>query len=336
MPLKDFLPAVIDGQDLDRASATAAMESIMSGEATPAQIGAFLIAMRFKGETADEIAGFAAVMRAKATPIRATGTLIDTCGTGGDGKGTFNISTAATLIAAGAGAKVAKHGNRSVSSSSGSADVLKTLGVKIDCDVPTIEKCLEEAGVGFLFAPMLHAAMKHAIGPRREIGVRTFFNILGPLTNPAGARRQLLGVFDKAVARKLGEVLALLGTDLALVVASEDGLDEITTTAPTCIVRVEGSNVTEETLNAEDLGLPRAQIADLQVAGPDQSAAVIRGILDGTRGAHRDIAVLNAAGSILVAGLAADWKDALGKAEESVDAGKAKETLAKLVAVSNV
>ncbi|MHC4502272.1 MAG: anthranilate phosphoribosyltransferase, partial [Planctomycetota bacterium] len=215
--LKDILPKVIDGKDLTREEAAGAMETIMSGEATPAQIGAFLIALRMKGETSEEIAGCAEVMRRHATRVRASGTVIDTCGTGGDESGTFNISTAAALVAAGAGAKVAKHGNRSVSSNSGSADVLKTLGVRIDCEVPVVEECIEKANVGFLFAPGLHAAMKHAIGPRREIGARTVFNILGPLTNPAGAKRQIMGVFSRDLTEKLAKVLAALGAERALV-----------------------------------------------------------------------------------------------------------------------
>jgi anthranilate phosphoribosyltransferase len=326
---------VIDGKDLNREDATAAMNVIMSGEATPAQIGAFLIAMRLKGETADEIAGFATVMREKATRVSAPDGVIDTCGTGGDGKGTFNISTAAALVAAGAGAKVAKHGNRSVSSNSGSADVLKTLGVKIDCDVPTMEKCINEAGVGFLFAPGLHAAMKHAIGPRREIGVRTFFNVLGPLTNPAGAKRQVMGVFSVDMTEKIGHVLSKLGAERAFVVASEDGLDELTTTAPTRVVSVEGDKVESETLDATSLGLAAASMEDLKVDGPEKSAAVIRGILDGAKGVHRDIVALNAAAAVRVAGLADDWAGALAKAQEAIDSGAAKSALEKLVAISN-
>jgi len=335
--LKEILPRVIEGNDLSREDAAAAMDAIMSGEATPAQIGAFLAAMRLKGETTDEIAGCAEVMRRHATKINVTGDVIDTCGTGGDASGTFNISTAAALVAAGAGAKVAKHGNRSVSSKSGSADVLKALGVKIDCPVPVVERCIEEAGIGFLFAPMLHAAMKHAIGPRREIGVRTVFNILGPLTNPAGAKRQIMGVFDRHLTEKLAEVLATLGAERALVVASEDGLDELSTTAPNSIAWVADGAVTTDTLDAEKLGFPRASIDDLKVDGPEASADVIRDVLAGGRGPHRDIVVLNAAGALMLtkAGATDDWALAIKSAEASIDEGRAKAALEKLVAVSN-
>jgi len=335
--LKDILPRVIDGEDLSREDAAAAMDSIMSGGATDAQIGAFLIAMRLKGETTDEIAGCAEVMRKHATKINVTGDVIDTCGTGGDSSGTFNISTAAAFVAAGAGVTVAKHGNRSVSSNSGSADVLKTLGVKIDCSVPVVERCIEEAGIGFLFAPVLHAAMKHAIGPRREIGVRTVFNILGPLTNPAGAKRQLMGVFSRDLTSKLAEVLAALGAESALVVAGEDGLDELTTTAPTNVAWVSAGKATTDTLDAEKLGFPRAKLDDLQVDGPEESAEVIKRVLDGEKGPQRDIVVLNAAGALMLTktGATDDWSLAIKSAEGSLDSGKAKAALDKLVEVSN-
>ena len=333
--LKDILPRVIDGENLSREDAAAAMDAIMSGEATDAQIGAFLIAMRLKGETTDEIAGCAEVMRRHATKIGVTGDVIDTCGTGGDSSGTFNISTAAAFVAAGAGAKVAKHGNRSVSSSSGSADVLRTLGVKIDCAPPIVERCIEEAGIGFLFAPMLHAAMKHAIGPRREIGVRTVFNILGPLTNPAGAKRQLMGVFSRDLTAKLAEVLAALGAESALVVAGEDGLDEISTTAPTTVSRVASGKVTTETLDAQALGIPRATLDDLRVSSPEESAAALGRVLDGQKGPQRDIVLLNAAGALIASGLAEDWEGGLGAAAASIDDGRARGAFDKLVEVSN-
>jgi anthranilate phosphoribosyltransferase len=335
--LKDFLPDVIDGVNLSREDAAAAMDSIMSGGATDAQIGAFLVAMRLKGETTDEIAGCAEVMRRHATKITVTGDVIDTCGTGGDSSGTFNISTAAALVAAGAGAKVAKHGNRSVSSNSGSADVLKALGVKIDCAVPVVERCIEEAGIGFLFAPMLHAAMKYAIGPRREIGVRTIFNILGPLTNPAGAKRQIVGVFSRDLTERLAKVLAELGAESALIVAGEDGLDELTTTAPTSVAWVSGGTVTTDTLDAEKLGFPRAKLDDLKVDGPDESADVIRRVLDGEKGPQRDIVVLNAAGALMLtkAGATDNWSLAIKGATDSIDSGLAKSALEKLVEVSN-
>jgi anthranilate phosphoribosyltransferase len=333
--LRELLSGVIAGHHLSREDSAAAMESIMTGQATPAQIGAFLVAMRLKGETADEIAGCAEVMRRHATPVRAPDGVIDTCGTGGDERRTFNISTAAAIVAAGAGAKVAKHGNRSVSSNSGSADVLKELGVRIDCEVPVVEACIERAGVGFLFAPMLHAAMKHAIGPRREIGVRTVFNMLGPLTNPAGARRQILGVFDARLTRLIAEVLARLGSERALVVAGADGLDELTTTGPSRVSRVEGGSVTEEEVDSATLGLARAGLGDFRVEGPGESASVVRAVLAGERGPRRDVVLLNAAGAIIVSGLADEWERGLELAAESVDSCRARRALETLVEVSN-
>ena len=332
--LKDILPKVIDRRDLTREEAAGAMETIMSGEATPAQIGAFLIALRMKGETSEEIAGCAEVMRRHATKVKASGAVVDTCGTGGDESRTFNISTAAALVAAGAGVKVAKHGNRSVSSSSGSADVLKVLGVNIEADVPVVEACIEKANVGFLYAPKLHAAMKHAIGPRREIGARTVFNILGPMTNPAGAKRQLMGVFDRELSKTLGSVLAALGVERALVVAGEDGLDELTTTAPSLVTWVEGEEVRTRLIDATEFGIERAKLEDLAVESPEESAEAIRKVLAGEKGPHRDIVAFNAAGAIIASGADDVWESAIKCAEHSIDSGRAREALAKLVAVS--
>ena len=338
--IREALANVIKGEDLSREDAAGVMEEIMTGEATPAQIGGFLIALRTKGETADEIAGCAEIMRRHATRVKATGTVIDTCGTGGDETGTFNISTAAAFVAAGAGVKVAKHGNRSVSSNSGSADVLKTMGVNIEAEVPVVEKCIEEAGVGFLFAPLLHAAMKYAIGPRREMGVRTVFNVLGPLTNPAGATRQLLGVFSADLTQLIGEVLARLGTERALVVSGlpaegAGALDEISTIAPTRVTRGEGESVKTEELDAASLGIARARIDDLKVSGPEESAEAIGKVLAGEKGPHRDIVALNAAGALIAAGKADDWGPALEIAAGSIDSGDARAALEKLVEVSN-
>lgn len=336
--LTESIKKLVGREDLSREEAERAMDSIMSGEATPAQIGGFLVAMRMKGETAEELAGFASVMRRRATPVRAPSgrPLVDTCGTGGDEKGTFNISTAAALVAAGAGSCVAKHGNRGVSSRSGSADVLAALGVKIDAPVGRVEACLDRAGIGFLFAPALHGAMKCVAGPRRELGVRTVFNILGPLTNPAGARRQLLGVFDAAVAEKLARVLLLLGTERALVVAGEDGLDELTTTAPSRVTWVEPGRIRTDSLDAASLGLPRARLQDLQVSGPEESARAIRSVLAGERGPRRDIVVLNAAGAVIAAGLADTWTEAMRLAERSIDSGAARSCLERLVETSSL
>ena len=337
--IREALAQVIAGDDLSRGDAAGVMEEIMTGGATPAQIGGFLVALRLKGETAEEIAGCAEVMRRHATRVKAEGTVIDTCGTGGDETGTLNISTAAAFVAAGAGVKVAKHGNRSVSSNSGSADVLRTLGVNVDAEVPVVEKCIEEAGVGFLFAPRLHAAMKHAIGPRREMGVRTVFNILGPLTNPAGAKRQLIGVFSAELTPLIGDVLAQLGTERALVVSGlpaegASALDEISTLGPTQVTRVEGESVETGKIDAADLGLARAKIDDLKVSGPEESAEAIKAVLAGEKGAHRDIIALNAAGALIAARKADDWAPALEIAAGSIDSGKARAALEKLVEVS--
>lgn len=336
--LSDVINRLIARENLSRQEAESAMESIMAGEATAAQIGGFLVAMRMKGETAEELAGFATAMRRHATPVRApsSGPLVDTCGTGGDGKCTFNISTAAALVAAGAGAKVAKHGNRSVSSRCGSADVLSALGVKIDAPVQVVETCLERAGIGFLFAPALHGAMKRVAGPRKELGIRTIFNVLGPLTNPAGAHRQLLGVFDASTAEKLAHVLMFLGTERALVVTSEDGLDELSTTAPSHIWWVEPSGLRSEVLDAAALGLRPAKLSDLQVRSVDESAQVIRSVLAGARSPHRDVVVLNAAGAILAAGLAGGWPEAVARACESIDSGAARACLEKLIETSSL
>ncbi|NQT87150.1 anthranilate phosphoribosyltransferase [bacterium] len=334
--IREAIAMLLDGTDLSDEQATAVMNQIMSGDATDAQIGAFLIALRVKGETVEEITGCARVMREKATRIAAPfADVLDTCGTGGDASGTFNISTATAIVAAGAGCRVAKHGNRSVSSSSGSADVLKALGVNIEADTATVERCIAEAGIGFLFAPLLHGAMKYAIGPRREMGVRTIFNILGPLTNPAFASRQVLGVYDARLVEPLARVLGNLGSVRCLVVHGDDGLDELTTTAPSQVAELDGGEVTCWTLEPEDVGLPRASLDDLKVAGPDESAAAIRGVLAGEAGPKRDIVALNAAAAIVAGGKADDLKAGIAVAVAAIDSGAAAATLAKLVTTSN-
>ena len=334
--LPDIIAKLVDGQDLSIAEAKAAMTTIMQGEATDAQIGAFLIALRMKGETVGEIAGCAAIMREKATPVDAgAADVVDTCGTGGDGSHTFNISTGAALVAAGAGVVVAKHGNRSVTSGSGSADVLKELGVDIEADVPTVEACLREAGVGFLFAPLLHAAMKYAIGPRREIKLRTVFNVLGPLTNPAGARRQLLGVYDPSLVEPLATVLGQLGSERAYVVHSADGLDEISISAETRVAELRDGAVSTYDVAPEDVGLARAALDELKVEGPAESAAVITQVLDGAAGPARDVVLFNAAAAIAASGKAGSIQDGIGLAKQSVDSGQAKAALGKLVQVSH-
>jgi anthranilate phosphoribosyltransferase len=289
-----------------------------------------------KGETVEEITGCARAMRAKATRIQAPRPdVLDTCGTGGDASGTFNISTAAALVAAGAGCCVAKHGNRAVSSSSGSADVLRALGVNIEAGVPVVERSLREAGIGFLFAPALHQAMKHAIGPRREMGIRTVFNILGPLTNPAGAQRQLLGVYDPSLLEVVAQVLANLGSLRALVVHGDDGLDELTTTTTSHVCEMGEGRLRTYTLSPEQLGLPCARLDDLKVPDAVASAAAIRSVLAGKTGPHRDIVLLNAAAALVAAGKAADLPEGCRLAAAAIDSGAAARALERLIAITN-
>jgi len=336
--IQDTLKKVVDKQNLTKDEAIAAMNEIMSGDCTEAQVAAFIVGLRMKGETVEEIAGCAQVMREKATRIDPgvpVDQIVDTCGTGGDVKGTFNISTAAAFVVAGASVTVAKHGNRSVSSQSGSADVLAALGVKIDADQPTVERCLREARIGFLFAPMMHAAMKYAIGPRREIGVRTVFNILGPLTNPAGARCQVLGVYDCDLAPLMANVLNSLGSARCFVVHGHDGLDEMTITDRTHVAELNNGVVDEYVIAPEDVGLERGSLDDLIVKTPEDSAEAVREVLSGKPGPRRDIVLLNAAAAILAVGTASDWKDGIERAAQSIDSGAAAESLNKMVDVSN-
>lgn len=336
MMIQQGIQQVLEGKDLGRAEAGQVMEQIMTGGATDAQIGAFLIALRCKGETVDEIAGFAQVMRDKATGISTSRTdVVDTCGTGGDGSGTFNISTAVAFVAAGAGLCVAKHGNRAMSSKCGSADVLQALGVNIEADTAKVEQCLDQVGIAFLFAPMLHAAMKHAIGPRREIGTRTVFNVLGPLTNPAGARRQLIGVYDGDLTEKIAGVLAALGSQRAFVVHGDDGLDEITTTGPSRIAELRDGAVRTYQVRPEDFGMERAAAADLAGGEAEDNAAILAGILAGETGPRRDIVVLNAAAAIVAGGAAEDLAAGAAKAAEAIDSGAARQVLEDLKRVSN-
>jgi len=332
-----FLRSVVDGKDLSFDEARSAMEIVMAGDAKPTQIAAYITALRMKGEKAAEVAGSAAVMREKATRITppADAIVIDTCGTGGDKSHTFNISTAAALVAAACGAVVAKHGNRSVSSQSGSADVLATLGVNIEAPVPVVEECLRKARVGFLFAPLLHGAMKHAMGPRREIGIRTIFNILGPLTNPAGAKRQLLGVFSEELVPLVARALRFLGTEYALVVHGAGGLDEISTLGETRIAEVRGDSIEEYTFSTEQLGLSVARIDQLRTKTAEESASVIEDILAGKSGPRRDIVIANTAGVLKVAEIGADWPECAKLAIEAIDSGAARQTLDLLVESSN-
>jgi anthranilate phosphoribosyltransferase len=334
--IKEAIRALTERRDLTAEECAQAMNEVMSGEATPAQVAAFIVALRMKGETPEEIAGCARVMRAKARPIKAGAEVVlDTCGTGGDARNTFNISTAAAFVAAGAGATVAKHGNRAVSSHCGSADVLKQLGVNIEAGSDVVERCLREARIGFLYAPMLHEAMKFAIGPRREIGVRTVFNLLGPLTNPAGARHQLIGVYDPALPPILAAVLKNLGSERCLVVHGDDGLDEITTTGKTLVAELKDGEVTTRDLTPEQFGLPRAKLSDLVVRTVEEAAEAIRSVLKGERGPRRDIVALNAGAAIMVAGLAADLSSGIRRAEQVIDAGAAAKALQRLIRITN-
>ena len=334
--IRDAIAKVVCGTDLSCDEATAAMSAIMSGEATDAQIAAFAIGLRMKGETVDEISACAAVMRDKATRIHApSDDVLDVVGTGGDAAHTFNISTASALVAAGAGCCVAKHGNRSVSSTSGSADVLRTLGVNIEADVATVERCLVEVGIGFLFAPSLHQAMRYAIGPRREMGVRTIFNILGPLTNPAKATRQVIGVYDPALLETMARALGNLGSVRCLVVHGEDGLDELTTTTNSRVCEWDEGRVRSYSVQPGMFGVRQASLDEIRVESPEESAARIRDLLGGTQGPHRDIVILNAGAAIYASGKGADLPDGARLAAESIDSGAAASVLERLVAASN-
>jgi len=326
---------VVEGQDLTAHEAADVMRQVMSGEATPAQIGAYLIALRMKGETVDEIVGSAKVMREMATPIRVDDPLVvDTCGTGGDRQGTFNISTTAAFVVAGGGVTVAKHGNRAVSGRSGSADVLAALGVNVELPPAGVEACVNEIGVGFLFAPLFHGAMRHAIGPRREIGVRTLFNILGPLTNPAAASIQVLGVYDAALTDTLARVLVALGSRHCFVVHGSDGLDEITTTGPSRVAEGQAGKVGAYQLDPGEVGIRRAQPSDLKGGDAAENAAITQKILDGEKGPQRDIVLLNAAPAFVAAGKAKNLKQGIAVAAEAIDSGAAAEKLARLVEAS--
>ena len=334
--IQEAIQELIAGADLDRQKARAVMDQIMSGGATDAQIGAFLVALRIKGESVDEIVGCAEGMREKATPIETARTdLIDTCGTGGDGSGTFNISTTVAFVACGAGLAVAKHGNRSISSQCGSADVLSEMGVNIEASPEQVGECIDEVGIGFLFAVALHGAMRHAIGPRKELATRTVFNVLGPLTNPAGARRQLIGVYDGALTEKLAGVLKELGSERAFVVHGSDGLDEITLTGPTKLSELNNGRVSTREICPEDFGLERVAADALAGGDAARNAEILQMVLDGKTGPQRDVVLLNAAAAIAAGGLAEDMATAINMARESIDSGKARQALDRLVEVSN-
>jgi anthranilate phosphoribosyltransferase len=332
MAFAPTLNQLINGQDLSFAEMQALMRQVMSGELTHAQMAAILVALRIKGESVDEIAAAASVMRELSTKVAtlASPHLIDTCGTGGDGIQTFNVSTVSALVAAAAGAKVAKHGGRSVSSSCGSADVLEALGVNVNLTPAQVASAVEEIGIGFMFAPNHHSAMKHAAPVRRELGVRTLFNLLGPLTNPANAKRQIMGVFSPALTVKLAQVLQQLGSEHVLVVCGADGMDEISFTGDSHIAELKNGQVTEYTINPSQFGMPTHQLASIQIDNAEQSKAMILAVLNGELGAARDIVLLNAGAAIYVAGLADCLAAGINKAAEVIDQGLA---LAKLNAL---
>jgi anthranilate phosphoribosyltransferase len=331
--IQEALARILDGHDLGRDEARSVMDEIMRGEATPAQIGGFLVALRLKGETADEITGCAEAMREHVLAVRpARDDLVDTAGTGGDGAGTFNISTAAALVAAAAGGGVAKHGNRAVSSKSGSADVLESLGFDLDIPSERIERSIDELGFGFLFAPTHHPAMRHAAPVRRELAARTVFNVLGPLTNPAGARAQVVGVYAPELVPTIARVLAHLGARRAFVVHGAGGVDELSPAGPNLVCEVVGGRVRRREIDPLELGIPRCDPTDLRGGSPDENATRIRTIFAGGNGGARDAVLLNAAGAIAAAGHAKDLREGLGHAREAVDSGAAAQRLEELVA----
>lgn len=336
MEIQTAIKSVIAGQDLSGDEMNSIMQQIMTGECTPAQVGGFLVGLRMKGETVDEISAAARVMRELASRVQVNcDHLVDTAGTGGDSSGSFNISTASAIVAAGAGAKVAKHGNRSMTSNSGSADVLEAAGVRLDIPPELIGACVEETGVGFMFAPAHHGAMKHAIGPRKEMAVRTIFNVLGPLTNPAGAPNQVIGVFDGELVEPLAQVLKQLGSRHVMVVHAEDGMDEISVSAPTQVAELRDGEVTTYVIEPSDFGMEPASVDELRVDSAAASLDMIRSVLANNPGAAQDIVCLNAGAAIYVAGLADSHAAGVAAAQAAIASGKAAEVLQNLVARSN-
>ena len=321
--IREAIETVVSGADLGMEESADAMREIMDGEATPAQISAFVTALRIKGETAEEVAGMATVMRDKALPLDVDGPLVDTCGTGGDGKGTFNVSTAAAFAAAAAGLRVAKHGNRAASGTCGSADVLEALGVKIDLGPAGVKRCIMDVGIGFMFAPTFHPAMRHAAPVRREIGIRTAFNILGPLTNPARAQRQLIGVADPGLGEKVARVLDLMGSQGAMVVHGDDGLDEVSLGSTNHAWELKDGSVTSYSFSAEDLGLPRVTIDQIAGGTKEDNAATLRNVFRGEPGPIRDVVVANAAAVLMVGGAVGNLREGVDLAGKTIDGGGA-------------
>ncbi len=332
--IKEAIAALVSGCSLAADEAAQVMEEIMQGEATPAQFGAFVTALRLKGETVDEIVGLARTMRAKAIPVITDGPVVDTCGTGGDGSHTFNISTTAAFVAAGAGLKVAKHGNRAMSSQCGSADVLEALGVKIDLNAEQVQRCLHEVGIGFMFAPAFHPAMKYASVPRREIGIRTVFNILGPLTNPAGAKAQVLGVADDSLVEKLALALQQLGCNHALVVHGEDGLDEITVSGKTHICELKDNHIVNYSITPENIGLTCASSDSLKGGSAKENAEMLRNILSGTSGPQKDAVLMNTAAVLLAGDKVETLRRGVELAQKTIDSGYALNKLEQLIKLS--
>ncbi len=332
--IREAIQALVAGKSLTMEESAQVMEEIMEGEVTPAQFGAFVVALRLKGETVDEIAGLAKTMRAKAIRVTVADPVIDVVGTGGDGLNTFNISTAAAFVVAGAGLKVAKHGNRAASSQCGSADVLEAVGVKFDLTAEQVQKCIEEVGIGFMFAPAFHPAMKYAAPPRREIGIRTVFNILGPLTNPAGATNYLLGVADGALVEKLTLVLQSLGCNHAMVVHGKDGLDEITTAGETQVCELKEGSINNYTISPKDFGLPTASLDSLKGGTADENAALLRSILSGNPGPQRDVVLMNAAAALVAGDKAKTVRQGMDLAKEALDNEQALAKLEQLIEFS--
>ncbi len=332
---KAIIGKVATGAALTRQEAASAFDSMMSGEATPSQMGGLLMALRVRGETVDEITGAVSAMRAKMLPVKAPADAIDIVGTGGDGSGSVNVSTCAAFIAAGTGVPVAKHGNRALSSKSGAADVLAALGVKIELAPKQISRCIQEAGIGFMFAPSHHPAMKNVNPTRVELATRTIFNLLGPLSNPAGVKRQKIGVFSRQWVQPLAEVLRNLGSESIWVVHGSDGLDEVTLTGPTFVAALENGKIRSFEITPEDAGLPRADAAALKGGDANANAESLRGVLAGKPSAYRDVALLNAAAALVVAGKAKDLKDGVAQGKQALDSGAAAQRLQKLIQISN-
>src|SRR4051794_24286550 len=331
---KQLIAKAATGAPLEQAEAGEAFDLMMTGNATPAQVAGLLMALRVRGETVEELTAGATSLRGRMTRVKAPEDAVDTCGTGGDAAGTHNISTAAAIVVAGAGVPVAKHGNRSLSSRSGSAEVLTQLGVNIEAELSLVERAIREAGIGFMMAPRHHGAMRHVAGPRVELGTRTIFNLLGPLANPAGVKRQIMGVFAERWVEPLAQVLGRLGSERAWVVHGRDGLDELSTTGPTLVAEWDGERVRTFDVTPEDAGLPRAQLSDLTGGDPEHNAEAVRAVLAGVKGPLRDAVLLGAAGALVVAGRTPNLREAVAMAAESIAGGAAERALERLVRIT--